>query len=223
MRAAADPVILFDLDGVLVDSRVAIAECINHALSAHGLSVRHPAELHRFIGPPLAMAFAELAGQAADSQMVLACVETYRARYADISLRKTRVVAGIPGALIELATRYRLAVATSKPLAFAEPLLQVLGLREHFGSVTGPDLSARVEDKAATIAAALKALRSSQAIMVGDRCFDIVGAHAHRLAAVGVTWGIGSIDELRSAGADAIIDDPHELAPTVAGLLRHRA
>jgi phosphoglycolate phosphatase len=94
--------ILFDLDGVIVDSRTAIARCINHALAAHGLSPRADEELHRCIGPPLAVAFAELTGQPADSAAVIACVGTYRERYVDASLRETDVtpVPAVAGRLL---------------------------------------------------------------------------------------------------------------------------
>ena len=78
-------------------------------------------------------------------------------------------------------------------------------------------MSARAEDKATTIARALAALRAERAAMVGDRSFDIVGARAHGLAAVGVTWGIGSAGEL--ATADAVVDRPADI-PEAIGRLR---
>ncbi|MGD1053600.1 MAG: HAD hydrolase-like protein [Candidatus Dormibacteria bacterium] len=55
--------------------------------------------------------------------------------------------------------------------------------------------------------------------VVGDRCFDVAAAHAHSLSAIGVTWGIGSRDELSSAGADVIVDDPSELKVAVSDLM----
>jgi phosphoglycolate phosphatase len=112
------------------------------------------------------------------------------------------------------------AVATSKPLAFAEPLLRSLGLRTFFTAVAGPDLSVRGESKASTIAAALKMLGQPRgAVMVGDRSHDIVGARAHSLPTIGVTWGIGDAAELREAGAGSIVDAPAELAESVRVLL----
>jgi phosphoglycolate phosphatase len=213
--------VIFDLDGVLVDSRAAITSAINHALAAQGLPRRPEAELHRFIGPPLAVAFAELTGQPVDSAAVAACVTAYRERYAHTSLCETEVVPGMPKALADLERHgHRLAVATSKALALAEPLLVALGLRDRFDTVAGPDLMARTEDKAATIGTALAALGApDRAVMVGDRSFDIVGARAHGLTSVGVTWGIGSAEELTAARADAIIDAPAQLPPIVDDLL----
>jgi phosphoglycolate phosphatase len=210
--------VIFDLDGVLVDSRAAISGAMNRALAANGFSQRPEAELYRFIGPPLAMGFAELTAEPADSAAVVACVASYRERYAVSSLTETVVFAGIPEALEELSRDHRLAVATSKAQLLAEPLLAALGLRERFEVVVGTDMTARVEDKAATIGRALAALQVEGAVMVGDRSFDVAGAHAHGLRAVGVMWGIGSADEL--AAADAIAHEPSALPATIARLLR---
>ena len=209
--------VIFDLDGVLVDSRAAISGAMNHALAANGFPQRPEAELYRFIGPPLALGFAELTAQPADSDVVVACIISYRERYAVTSLTETEVFAGIPEALDQLSRDHRLAVATSKALALAEPLLAALDLRERFAAVAGPDLSAHTEDKATTIGAALAALNAKRGVMIGDRSFDVVGARANGLAAVGVTWGIGTAEEL--ADADAIVDAPADLPAIVDTLL----
>lgn len=211
--------VLFDLDGVLVDSRLAISRCISHALMAQGLPERPLASLERFIGPQLTAAFAELTGEPEDSELVLACLASYRARYAEASLRETTVIPGIPDALAALSGYHRLGVATSKPRAFAEPLLSWLDLRERFELIAAPDLDAHGEDKAATIRGALAGLCTADAVMVGDRSFDIVGAHACAIPAIGVTWGIGSRQELAGAGAEVIVDTPSELMQAVRRLL----
>jgi phosphoglycolate phosphatase len=70
---------LFDLDGVLVDSRATFARCVNHALAGLGLPERAADGLHRFIGPPLADTFAELTASPPDSAPVAACLAAYRA------------------------------------------------------------------------------------------------------------------------------------------------
>jgi phosphoglycolate phosphatase len=216
---SANTVIPFDLDGVLVDSRAVISGCLGHALASQGLMQPSDESLERFIGPPLTRAFAELTGHSEDSELVLACLASYRARYRDASLRETTVFPDIPATLATLSARYRLAVATSKPLAFAEPLLTALGLRASFDCVAGPGLDAHREDKAATIRSALSALGTTSALMIGDRSFDITGARTCDIPAIGVSWGIGSTDELAGAGADAIVDDPRELPQAISDLL----
>lgn len=208
--------VLFDLDGVLVDSRAAITGCINHALAEHELPVQPVEDLQRFIGPPLVDGFAELTGHPPDAPLVASCLNSYRASYAEASLRETTITPGIDAVLGELTQHYRLAVATSKPLAFAEPLLSTLGLRRFFAAVASPDLSAHDESKASTIATGLKMLgHPKRAVMVGDRSHDIAGANAHKLPSIGVTWGIGDLKELREAGAESIVHAPKDLLPSV--------
>jgi phosphoglycolate phosphatase len=211
-------VVLFDLDGVLVDSRGPISSCINHALAAHGVPERDPADLYQYIGPPLLQAFAELTGEPVDSDAVLRCAAAYRERYAEASLTETELTPGIVDVLAALRDEgRRLAVATSKPRPFAEPLLEALGLREHFDVVSGPELDATGEDKTTTVGNALHALGAERGAMVGDRSFDMIAARAHGLHAVGVGWGIGSRAELEAAGAHRIVASPAELPAAVSG------
>jgi phosphoglycolate phosphatase len=209
--------VIFDLDGVLVDSRAVFLSCVNHAFATLGLPSRPDAELLPYIGPPFAYGFGELLGVAHDAPIVDACIDAYRDRYKTASLTETMVAPGIPEALIALAGR-RLAVATSKPLALTEPLLEAMGLRAHFDVVAGPDLKARAEGKTETLGRALHELGPTRAVMVGDRSFDIAAAQAHGLPGIGVTWGIGSHAELHEAGADRIIHQPDEL-PAIASIL----
>lgn len=219
MQTASGTAVLFDLDGVLVDSRAPISGCIRHALDTHGLPEQSAISLERFIGPPLTRAFAEITGHAEDSTLVLGCLASYRARYREVSLRDTTVFCGIPKVLALLSERHRLGVATSKPRAFAEPLLKALDLSDCFCHVAAPDLDAHREDKEATIRSAIAAIGPDRAVMVGDRSFDIHGAHACGIPAIGVSWGIGSVQELTGAGADAIVDDPPDLTEAISGLI----
>jgi phosphoglycolate phosphatase len=201
--------VLFDLDGVLVDSRVAFARSINAALSEHGLPERPAADLHAYLGPPLHRTFAALGG---GEEQVDALVLSYRARYRSAMAAESAVFDGIPEALAALAAAMPLVVATSKSRALAEPLLEQLGLRAYFRAVHGPSLQARDEAKSLTIARALQGLpHARRPVMVGDRKFDVLGARAHELPCVGVLWGIGTERELREAGAAALVRDPSEL------------
>ena len=203
--------ILFDLDGVLVDSRVAITRSLNAALAEHDLPARPELELYGFIGPPLHEAFRRLAGR----EDVDALVDSYRARYRVKMVEETLVMDGVPELLAGL--RHPAVVATSKPRPLAEPLIEALGLRDRFVAVEGPSLGADAESKATTIGRALEALPAgARPVMVGDRLHDVHGAAAHGLDCIGVLWGIGSRDELVEAGAVAIAETPAELAELLA-------
>ena len=207
---------LFDLDGVLLDSRTAIVRCIEHALGVNGADVPPTAELERFIGPPLIDAFAELAGPDAAA----ACLSAYRERYMHSSLEETVAAPGAAAALAAVAARVPVAIATSKPRAFAEPLCERLGLAPYLTAVVGPELDAPHEVKTVTVVRALEALGlapGAAAPLVGDRSHDADAARANGIPCVGVLWGIGDEAELRAAGADPIVADPAEL-PAALGL-----
>jgi phosphoglycolate phosphatase len=210
--------VLFDLDGVLLDSRTAIVRCIEHGLRENGAPVPPAAELERYIGPPLLDAFAELAG----ADRAEACLASYRERYVHSSLEETTLVPGAREALAAIAAEVPVAVATSKPRAFAEPLCARLGLAPHLQAITGPELDAPEEIKAVTVARALAALGlepGADAPLVGDRRHDAEAAAANGIRCVGVLWGIGDAAELGAAGADPIVRAPADL-PAALGLRR---
>jgi phosphoglycolate phosphatase len=202
--------VLFDLDGVLVDSRVPFARSVNSALTSHGLAPRPEHELCRYLGPPLHRTFRALVGQ---ESLVQPCVDSYRARYRELAASETIVFPGMREILDGLVNQVPLVVATSKPRALAEPLLDALNLRGFCASVIGPELDSENEQKAVTVGRAMRELSpEARPVMVGDRKHDIAAAHEHDIHAIGVLWGIGSEKELLTAGADALGHTPAELA-----------
>jgi phosphoglycolate phosphatase len=124
----------------------------------------------------------------------------------------------MPQTLAVIAAQVPVAVATTKPHAYAEPLCEHLGLMTHLRAVVGPELDAPDEVKTVTIVRALAALGlepGADVPMVGDRRHDAEAAHANGLSCVGVLWGIGDEAELRAAGADPILEEPAELPPAL--------
>jgi phosphoglycolate phosphatase len=203
--------VLFDLDGVLVDSRAAFAGSVNAVLAEHGHAERPADELHAYLGPPLHRTFAALVPDAADAELD-ALVLGYRARYGSVMVAQSTLFPGIAEALATIAEAVPLVVATSKAQALARPLLEGLGVADHFGAIVGPSLQARDESKSLTIARALEGLpHARRPVMVGDRKFDVLGARAHGMPCIGVLWGIGTERELRDAGAAALARAPAEL------------
>lgn len=212
--------VIFDLDGVLVDSRATITRSLNAALIAHGRPEVPAEDLYRFIGPPLHTVFKELLEPAGELHLVDACVAAYREHYG-LHLEATTVVEGIEELLRDLAPRLPLAVATSKPLPVAEVVLDAAGLAGYFSTVAGPSLEARSEPKSLTLGRALQGLgiarRTGEEVMVGDRYHDIEAALAQGIRPIGVTWGIGTETELRAAGAEVIVHCPSELLTLLRG------
>lgn len=212
--------LLFDLDGVIADSRFAITRSMNHALVAHGLRARPECDLERYIGPPLREAFSEiLVAEGADPALAAGCVTAYRERYGEACLVETLPYPGVDRVVERLAARLPLAVATSKPAHFAGPILVELGLRESFRAVVGPSLEAGAESKTETVARALAVMGDPRPVaLVGDRRHDVVAGRANGIVTIGVTWGFGSRAELEGAGADVLLDSPEALLAHVEGL-----
>jgi phosphoglycolate phosphatase len=219
-------VLLFDLDGTLVDSRVPYTRSMNHALAAIGQPQRAPEDLYQYLGPPIHETLIDHLG--VPDELVDRCITLYRSRYAEFGLEETTVFDGVPELLRSLYGRVPMAVATSKVLTLAEPLLVHLGLRDLFEVVAAPGPEAINESKSETIAEALAGLAAlagtpgsaagtiRPAVMIGDRFYDVVGAHDHGIPTIGVLWGVGSEQELREAGAAALVNTPAEI-PALLG------
>ena len=207
--------VLFDLDGTIIDSRVPFVDSMNHALAANGQPERQPEQLWHYLGPPTRLALVELVG--GDDRLIDDILASYREHYARTSAETTLVYDGIPELLRSLQGSVRLAVATSKIRKSAVMLLEHLGLADLFDVISGPAETAVAEPKAVTVAQTLAELGEGgpvkSAVMVGDRFYDVEGAREHGVPTIGVLWGAGSEQELRDAGAAALVSAPDEIPP----------
>nr|WP_233498751.1 HAD hydrolase-like protein [Blastococcus sp. TF02A-26] len=192
--------VLFDLDGTLVDSTPGIGASVRVATAELGLPEPSPAQLRDMVGPPLQDGFALVLGVPADD--VPRAVAAYRAHYSAGALLDVTVYDGVRDLLAGLrAAGAVLAVATSKPEPFAVRVLEHTGLRDAFASVHGATLDGAVRHKDQVVAAALAAHPGgARPVLVGDREHDVLGAAAHGLPCIGAGWGPAP-DELRAAGA----------------------
>lgn len=195
--------VLFDLDGTLTDPRVGITRCLGHALERLGAPVPSEAELLRYIGPPLHESFRELLRTSRD-ELVLEAVALYRERFRSVGMFENAVYPGVVEGLEALGrSGRRLFLATSKPAVFARPILEHFGLSRYFDGIYGSELSGDRADKGELIEHLLQKERivASEAVMVGDRKHDVIGARKNGVRALGVLWGFGGRDELVEAGA----------------------
>jgi phosphoglycolate phosphatase len=209
--SGADPV-LFDLDGTLTASGPGILASVRHALDRMGKPQPVPDVLDSFIGPPLHESFQVLCGM--DPELAWTAVLAYRERYAEHGQYESSVYPGIVEVLDDLAGAGRvLAVATSKSEVFARSVLDHFGLTRHFVEIVGAQLDGTRTHKAEVVAEALLRLGrpAGDAVLIGDRAQDVVGARAVGLPCVGALWGYGSAEELAGAGAAALAETPHDL------------
>lgn len=218
--SASNVALLFDLDGTLTDPAEGLLKCIRHALERLEVACPTDAELHACIGPPLHESFARLLGDDGTARVAHA-MRHFRERFTDAGIFENRLYEGIEEALAALREAGTpLVVATSKPQPFAERILRHFDLAQYFDGVYGSELDGTRSNKGELIAHLLarEALRAEDAVMIGDRAHDVIGAKANGVRSIGVLWGYGSREELVSAGADALCDAPEKLVGAVSSM-----
>ena len=207
----------FDLDGTLIDSEPGITHSVQYALRKCGIDPPPANRLTGFIGPPLTWGFSHFFGMSDEDSH--RAVEFYREYYRAGGMLECRVYDGIQTLLQGLQEAGVCCVlATCKPYAFAEAILQHFALDRFFSFVSGPEMDGRRGEKPEVIEHAMKTLGLSdpgRILMIGDRDSDIAGAHQHGLAAAGVLWGFGTKQELQYANADFLCATPAELKSVI--------
>lgn len=202
--------ILFDLDGTLTDSGEGIMNCAALALERLGIPIPPRDALRVFVGPPLHDTFRQFG---VPEDQVDEAIRIYRSRYVPIGKFENTPYPGIRELLEKLrAQGNRLYVATSKPEEMAVEVLEHFDLAHFFDHICGASLDRSRIAKDAVISYLLQLHGADgQMVMVGDTVFDVLGAAAHGIPAVGVAWGYGSVEEMKKAGAAAIAVTMDEL------------
>lgn len=231
------PVVLWDLDGTVLDPAGAITDGIAEALWTCGFDV--PENLERFVGPPIGESLRRYTDVPEDQ--IRQVVSVYRAGYLTEGLERTRLYPGIREVLDTLAQRgVRQAVATQKPERIATTVVERFDLARYFETVSGaaddlagpgagagndpgaanaPDAAnvpGPLHDKPAIIGEALRRLGAlppdpARTVMVGDRSYDAGGARSHGIDCVGALWGFAQPGELEDECA-ALAHEPGDLA-----------
>jgi phosphoglycolate phosphatase len=204
--------ILFDLDGTLVDSAGDIAAALGATLVEAGAPPLPREQVIGFIGDG-ATKLIERAFPDAAPDRVAELVARFRRHYADHLHVETRAYPGIEPLLRGLSTSIPLAVLTNKPSDLARPLLHALDLDRYFVAIVGDgDGFARKPDPAAGHWLLTKyAVRADAALVVGDGIPDVRFARALGAPVAAVTWGYVGRERLLAEGPRWIVDSPDEL------------
>ena len=205
--------ILFDLDGTLTNPEIGITSSVMYALEKFGIKVENRKVLHPFIGPPLTYSFETFYGLSKeDSQLA---VKYYRERFSVKGLYENEVYDGVEKMLQTLKESGKtLIIATSKPEEFTLKILEHFDLLKYFDYVAGATMDGSRGEKADVIRYALEISGiedKSQAIMIGDRHYDILGAKESGLDSIGVLFGFGDCEELTKAGANYIAQSVEDI------------
>ncbi|BCL34231.1 HAD family hydrolase [Nostoc sp. MS1] len=209
--------ILFDLDGTLTDPKLGITRCFQYALSELGYKPPDADELLWCIGPPIQESFAQLLNTA-DPIVLKEAIALYRRRYSTIGLLENTLYPQITETLKDIhSSGYKTFVATSKPYIYANQIIEYFGLSSLFDEVYGSELDGTRAIKGELIHHILltENLAFADVVMVGDRKHDMIGAKLHNISAIGVTYGYGTEEELRTYGADEIAHSPAEITELI--------
>ena len=202
--------ILFDLDGTLTDSGEGIINCAVMTLEHYGCPIPDREELRSFVGPPLHETFIKYGIPADQTEEA---IKVYRSRYVPIGAYENTPYPGIQELLETLKQQgHTLYVATSKPEAMSIKILEHFGMAQYFDRICGASLDTSRSTKEDVIAYLLELSgRDENIVMVGDTKFDVIGAKAHGIPTIGVSWGYGTVEDMANAGAAAIADTMEEL------------
>lgn len=216
--------VLLDLDGTLIDSQPGILASCLAALRALGHEPDETLDIKRFIGPPLEDVMQILLQPHGDDRVGEA-VAAYRRHYGESGLLGSEPYPGIGRSLEEMRQAgLRLYLATSKRETFASRILHHLGFAAYFDGIHGSVPGGGLDHKPELLAHVLlhHNLLPSHSLMVGDRRYDISGAHAVGMRGLGVLWGYGTRDELETAGADQLVERTADLARTVLSMVSRK-
>ena len=202
--------IFFDLDGTLTDSGEGIINCVVLALERFSLPVPSRETLRVFVGPPLDKTFVQF-GVPEDRAME--AVEIFRSRYNVVGKFENTPYPGIHDLLKTLKQQgHRLFVATSKPEVTALEVLEKFELTAFFEQICGATFDGTRIHKEDVLAYLLKRIgKQENVLMVGDTEYDVLGAAAHGIPTIGVSWGYGKVAAMQEAGAIAIADTMQQL------------
>ena len=204
--------ILFDLDGTIIEPEEGIVNSVSYALNKIGIKENTIGTLKKFIGPPLIDSFQ--AYYNLDIQKANKAVNYYREYFSKKGIKENSLYEGIDILLKELhLKKIKLFIATSKPTIFAKRILKDYKIDNLFQQIVGSNLDNTRKDKSEIINYVINEnqLSINETVMIGDRCFDIIGANKNGIKSVGVTYGHGNEKELKDAKADYIVNTIKEL------------
>ena len=207
--------IIFDLDGTLIKSEEGLYDSITYALEKSGVDPGDRKDMKRMIGPVLWESFQKFYNMSAEEadRANTYFVEAYEKE----GIYNASVYEGVENMLETLQNAGRiLLVVTAKPRDMAETVLNHTGIDQYFQAVIGPARGNKKTDKGSLLKEALSFLaktgtdhfQKEQAVMVGDRMFDIQGAVETGIRSIGVLYGYGDRQELIDAGATLLADTP---------------
>ena len=186
--------VIFDLDGTLLDTSKGIFNSVRYAENQMGFTKINDELLKRFVGPPPKLMYMKQYG--IDEETALKAAKKHREYGRTKAVFEAEVYEGMEDVLNKLKSNgYKLAVATLKSQAIAETVLENFGLEKYFDCIVGMDVNETLT-KSMTIKLAMQNTEiCDKAVMIGDSPYDYEGALEANVDFIGVTYGFGFEDK----------------------------
>lgn len=203
--------VFFDFDGTIADTGDGIFHSVKYAIKELGYPPINNESLRTFIGPPVFDSFKRELGM--DEKQSEFAVMKYREEYSREGIFRFTLYDGIESLLRELKSHgIQVAIASSKPYNFILRIIDYLNFGELIDFVSCPLSDKAHESKVILVSRCVEhfEIEKTEAVMVGDRYFDIDGANGAGIDSIGVTFGYGDEKELSNAGSTHIahsVDD----------------
>jgi HAD superfamily hydrolase (TIGR01509 family) len=205
--------IIFDLDGTLIDSSKPMRDALNFTVNKFDLPKFGTVEADALIGTPLSKIFMRLLGRSERDDVIEDCIKTYREKYLKICCRYSHLYDGVIELMPMLAEKYSIAMATTKLTDVAAMTLEYFELRGYFDVVYGADKVTNPKPSPEIINKILEDFQVGQAdtLMVGDSLYDLKAGKGAGVFTCIVTYGFDNIENLKKNKPDFLIDSFNQL------------
>ena len=210
--------IIFDLDGTLIDSSEDLAISMNATRQHFGLPPIDPGLIFSYVGNGAAILVQRAMGGHLSEERLADALKFFLEFYHAHALERTRLYPGIRQMIVRLfEARQKLAVLTNKPVRISTDIIAALGLAQHFLRVYGGDSFPAKKPDPVGIRALIEEARISApaTLMVGDSSVDVQTARNAGVRSCGVMWGFQP-ESFELEPPDAVIRNPEELLDLVA-------
>ena len=202
--------LIFDLDGTLIESKWDIATAVNLTLAELGLPVRPQEEIFSFVGDGIKQLLRLSVGEHNHARYEEA-LKVFRGHYLEHCLDRTQFYPGIDRVLAHYAAKHK-AVATNKSLEYTTRILDGLGAH-HFAYIVGGDNGYGLKPEPGMLLKTLEALKvePDRAVLIGDSTNDINGGHNAGMKVCAVGYGMGNREKMAACNPDWFIEQPEDL------------
>ncbi len=218
--------VIFDIDGTLVDSQASILASMRHAFETNGRPVPSREAALGIVGLSLPEAMAVLAPDASRAEQ-LKLAQDYKTGH---SAHREDGAAVAEAALYEGAhdtvtgfdrSGFLLSAATGKSRRGLDRFLAVHGFGMFLGTQTADDAPSKPHPQMVLNCLSATGVDPVNSVMIGDTEYDMAMGRAAGARTIGVAWGYQPVDRVRQGGAEHIAEDFEELSYLVAGLWGH--